>query len=373
VAEAGTLAAVAGNPISFARGAPAPELIPAAELAECAYAVALREGAAVFSYGPGGGYPPLREWVAARHGVEAGRVVLTIGGLLGFVLYAAQAQARRPGRVLVEAPTYDRPLKILARDRVEIVALAMDDEGLDPEALADELRRTTDPPSFLYTIPTFQNPSGRTLSSDRRRRIAELAAEHDLAVLEDDPYGLVRYEGEAPPSLHALAGDDLVTYTSSFSKTVAPGLRTGYFVLPAGEAQGFEERAVSTYISPPFPAQATIAEFLERGSFEPNLEHVCRELRARRDAMVAALERSFPSQASWSRPEGGYFLWLELGDRRDALDLAARAQKAGVGFVCGEAFFPSGSREGASSARLAFSYEPPARIREGIERLALLL
>jgi DNA-binding transcriptional MocR family regulator len=373
VAEAGTLAAVAGNPISFARGAPAPELIPAAELAECAYAVAEREGAAVFSYGPGGGYPPLREWVAARHGVEAGRVVLTIGGLLGFVLYAAQAQARRRGRVLVEAPTYDRPLKILARDGVELVPLAMDDEGLDPDALAHELRRTTDPPSFLYTIPTFQNPSGRTLSPDRRRRIAELAAEHDLAVLEDDPYGLVRYEGEAPPTLHALAGGHLVTYTSSFSKTVAPGLRTGYYVLPAGEAQGFEERAVSTYISPPFLAQATIAEFVERGCFEPNLERVRGELRARRDAMLAALERSFPGEASWSRPGGGYFLWLELGGGRDAPDLASRAADEGVGFVCGGDFFPSDSRAGTASARLAFSYETPERIREGIERLASLL
>jgi 2-aminoadipate transaminase len=256
---------------------------------------------------------------------------------------------------------------------VEIVPLAMDGEGLDPDALADELRRTSDPPSFLYTIPTFQNPSGRTLSSDRRRRIAELAAEHDLAVLEDDPYGLVRYEGKAPPSLHALSGGDLVTYTSSFSKTVAPGLRTGYFVLPARESQEFEERAVSTYISPPFLAQATIAEFLERDRFEPNLERVRRELRARRDAMVAALERSFPAEASWNRPEGGYFLWLELGGRRDALDLAARAERVDVGFVCGQAFFPSGSRAGASSVRLAFSYETPARIRDGIERLALLL
>jgi DNA-binding transcriptional MocR family regulator len=373
VAEAGTLAAVAGNPISFARGAPAPELIPAAELAECAYAVAQREGAAVFSYGPGGGYPPLREWVAARHGVEAGRVVLTIGGLLGFVLYAAQAQARRPGRVLVEAPTYDRPLKILARDGVEIVPLAMDDEGLDPDALADELRRTTDPPSFLYTIPTFQNPSGRTLSSDRRRRIVELAAEHDLAVLEDDPYGLVRYEGEAPPTLHALAGGDLVTYTSSFSKTVAPGLRVGYFVLPSGEARAFEERAVSTYISPPFLAQATISEFVARGRFEPNLGLVRAELQARRDAMLDALERAFPAEASWSRPEGGYFLWLELDDGRGARDLAGRAEAEGVAFVCGEDFFPSSSGGGVSSARLAFSYETPARIREGIDRLALLL
>ena len=126
---------MAASPISFARGAPAPELIPAAELADCAHAVALRDGARVFAYGPGGGYGPLREWVAGRHGVEPGRVVLTVGGLHGFVLYVAEALARRPGRVLVEGPTYDRPLKILARESAEVVPLDMDEEGLDPDAL----------------------------------------------------------------------------------------------------------------------------------------------------------------------------------------------------------------------------------------------
>ena len=225
--------------ISFARGAPAPELIPTAELADCAHAVALRDGAQVFSYGPGGGYGPLREWVAARHGVDPGRVVLTVGGLHGFVLYVAEALARRPGRVLVEGPTYDRPLKILARESIEVVALDMDEEGLDPDALERELRRTEDQPSFLYTIPTFQNPSGRTLSRERRLRVAEIAERHGLPVLEDDPYGLVRFEGEPVPTLHELVHGDLVTHTSSFSKTVAPGLRTGYFVLPATRSHGF--------------------------------------------------------------------------------------------------------------------------------------
>ncbi|MCS7007968.1 MAG: PLP-dependent aminotransferase family protein [Thermoleophilia bacterium] len=359
-------------PISFARGAPAPEFIPAAELADCAHAVALREGASLFSYGPGGGYGPLREWVAERHGVEPGRVVLTVGGLLGFVLYAAELLERRPGRVLVEAPTYDRPLKILAREGAEVVALPMDDEGLDPDGLERELRRRAAPPSFLYTIPTFQNPSGRTLSTERRRRIVELVAAHELPVLEDDPYGLVRYEGEPEPTLHELEGGRLVTYTSSFSKTVAPGLRTGYFVLPAGEAGGFEERAVSTYISPPFLAQATIAEFVARGRFEPNLAHVRAELRARRDAMLAALERVFPPGVSWSRPQGGYFLWLDLGSG-DASALAARAVEERVAIVEGAGFFPAGSRAGAAAARLAFSFESPSRIEEGVARLAALL
>lgn len=368
-----SLSEMSTTSISFARGAPALDLIPAAELAECAYAVAQREGAALFAYGPIAGYGPLREWVAARHGVDASRVVLTVGGLQGFGFYAAQQLARRPGRVLVEAPTYDRPLKILAREGAEIVPVRMDDEGLDPDALEAELGRASEPPSFLYTIPTFQNPSGRSLSVERRRRIVEIAVAHRLAVLEDDPYGLVRYEGDPLPTLHDLEGGELVSYTSSFSKTVAPGLRTGYFVLPAGTAAAFEERAVSTYISPPFPAQATIAEFIARGHFEPNLGRVCGELRVRRDAMTGALERSFPQGSAWSRPEGGYFVWLDLPDGVTTAELMTRAELAGVAFVRGADFFPRGSDLGGSSARLAFSYESSARIVEGVERLAALV
>jgi 2-aminoadipate transaminase len=359
--------------ISFARGAPSPALIPADELAECAHAAALREGASVFAYGPGSGYAPLREWVAARHGADPGRVVLTVGGLLGFALYLEEALARRPGRVLVEAPCYDRPLKLLAQRGVDVVALPMDDEGLDLDELRHELRRDSRPPSFLYTIPTFQNPSGRSLSIGRRRALAELAAEHDLPVLEDDPYGLVRFEGSPPPSVHELEGGRRVTYTSSFSKTVAPGLRTGYFVLPEPDAAGFEERAVSTYISPPFLMQAAIWEFIHGGRFEPNLHRVRTELRARRDAMLGALGRTFPQTASWNRPEGGYFLWLTFGDDTDTTELAARSADAGVGIVRGLDFFPPGSSLGTSSARLAFSYESPERITEGVERLARLL
>ena len=361
------------TPISFARGAPAPELVPAAELAECAYAVARREASTLFAYGPGGGYAPLREWVAARHGVDARRVVLTVGGLQGFAFYAAEQLERRPGRVLVEAPSYDRPLKILARERAEIVALPMDDEGLDPDALEAELRRGSEPPSFLYTIPTFQNPSGRSLSTERRRRIVEIVVAHRLAVLEDDPYGLVRFEGDAQPSLHDLEGGELVSYTSSFSKTAAPGVRTGYFVLPADTAASFEERAVSTYISPPILAQAAVFEFIARGHFEPNLVRVCGELRARRDAMTSTLERTFPPGSSWSRPQGGYFVWVELPNDVTTAELMARAEPAGVAFVRGEDFFPRGSGLGRSSARLAFSYESLARIVEGVERLAALV
>jgi 2-aminoadipate transaminase len=359
-------------PISFARGAPTPECLDPALVADCARAALERDGTTILSYGAGGGYGPLREVLAARHGVDPGRVFLTAGGLQGFVFYAAAQLAHKPGRVLVEAPTYDRPLKILAREGAEVVALPMDDEGLDLDALDAELRSGGDI-SFLYTIPTFQNPSGRTLGTERRARLVELALEHDLAVLEDDPYGLVRYEGEPPPALHELEGGSRVTFTSSFSKTVAPGLRVGYFVVGAELAAAYDDRAVSTYISPSLLPQAVVFELIESGGFEPNLERVRGLLRVRRDAMLGALDAAgLPGDVSWSRPEGGYFLWIELGTGVDSAALLPRATEAGVTFVKGADFFP-GASAGASAARLAFSYESPERIAQGVALLAGLL
>ena len=358
-------------PISFARGAPAPSCLDRGLLSDCARAALERDGTTILSYGTGGGYGPLRELLAERHGVDPARVFLTTGGLQGFVFYAAVQLARRPGRVLVEAPTYDRPLKLLGWQGVESVALAMDDEGLDPDALEAELERGGDV-SFLYTIPTFQNPSGRTLSEERRRRIAELCRKHGVDVLEDDPYCLVRYEGKAPPALHALEGGERVTFTSSFSKTVAPGLRVGWFVVPDDLRSAYDERAVSTYISPPLLPQAIVHELFARGGFEPNLERIRGILRAQRDAMLAALDDELAGRATWSRPEGGYFLWVDFGAGTDAGDLLGRASEAGVTFVRGADFFPAGEG-GAASARLAFSYEAPERIAEGVRILAGLL
>ena len=375
--------------ISFARGAPAPECLDAQLLADCARS-AIEGDPSVLGYGPGGGYGPLREWLGARHGVEPGRVLVTNGGLQGFVFYAEELLAERPGRVLVEAPTYDRPLKILARLGAEVVPVALDDEGLDPDALERAL--AAGETSFLYTIPTFQNPSGRTLSTERRRRVVELTQARGVPVLEDDPYGLVRYEGEPPPSLHELEGGGLVTYASSFSKTVAPGVRVGWFVAPAELAARLEARAVSTYISPPFLTQATVFELIDRGAFEPNLERIRGLLRTRRDAMLSALEASLAGEARWSEPQGGYFLWVDLPV--DAGELLARAEASGVTFVKGADFYPAQSRREASpsgifarsasasaaadpaqtnSARLAFSYASPSEIGSGVSTLASLL
>ncbi|TML72093.1 MAG: PLP-dependent aminotransferase family protein [Actinobacteria bacterium] len=347
--------------IALARGIPAPECLPVEELADCARAAVERDGTSVLSYGPVGGYAPLREWIAERHGVAPERVLLTNGSLQGFVFLA---QRFAGARVLVEQPTYDRPLKILRALGTEVVQLPMDDQGLDPDAVADALANGPRP-AFLYTIPTFQNPSGRTLSTERRRRLVEIARDHQLLVLEDDPYGLVRFEGTAPPSLFELEGGTHVAYSSSFSKTIAPGLRVGYFILPPELERELEAAAVATYITPVLLGQATVYEFLRRGNFDPNLRRVQDLLRLRRDAMLEALEAELSGLAEWRRPEGGYFLWLDLPQEIVASDLLANAEEAGVTFVDGRDFGGA-----PNTARLAYSYVSPDEVREGVRRLA---
>ena len=349
--------------ISFARGVPAPECIPLAELADCARAIVEHDGETVLSYGPVGGYQPLRNWIADRHGVDPARVLVTNGSLQGIVFLAERFAG---GRALVEEPTYDRPLKILAARGLDVTSLPMDDDGLDLDSLEHALRDGPKP-DFLYTIPTFQNPSGRTLTAERRRKVVELAREHELLVLEDDPYGLVRFEGDPLPTLFELDGGNRVAYSSSFSKTIAPGLRVGYFVLPAALERELEALAVATYITPALLGQGTAFEFLRRGNLEPNLERVRRLLRERRDAMLEALEREVFA-ARWSRPEGGYFVWLELPDDIDAAALLERVEQVGVTFVKGADF--GGAK---NTARLAFSFVSTEEIREGVRRLGTLV
>jgi DNA-binding transcriptional MocR family regulator len=268
-------------------------------------------------------------------------------------------------RVLVERPTYDRPRKILVAAGVELGEIPVDADGLDVDAAELALEGPT---AFLYTIPTFQNPTGSTLSANRRGRLAELVRSRRLPVLEDDPYGLVRFEGDPLPSVFELEGGVDVMYSSSFSKTIAPGLRVGYAVVPEALASELEDLVASTYITPALLAQATVYEFLRRGLFEPNLERVRGLLRARRDAMLEALDRELAGRARWNRPEGGYFLWLELPEGGDAAELLTRASEGGVTFVPGVDF---GGQP--NSMRLAFSFVSPAEIDEGVRRLARLL
>ena len=210
------------------------------------------------------------------------------------------------------------------------------------------------------------------MSVERRRRLAELAAERNLLVLEDDPYGLVRYDGDPLPSVFELAGSEQFAYCSSFSKTVAPGVRVGWYVLPQQLAAEIEALAVSTYISPPYLSQATVLEFLRRESFGPNLERINGLLRERRDAMLDALARELPEDATFTRPEGGYFVWVELPSGPPSSELLVEAEEAGVTFVKGTDFFPGG-RGGEHALRLAFSFVSPEEITEGVSVLGGLV
>lgn len=349
------------NQISLARGVPAPDCLPEEELADCARAILESDGATVLSYGSGAGYMPLREVIAGWHGVDPARVVLTNGGLQGFVLLCQHFG--RGATVFVESPTYDRPLKILTETGLNTVPVAMDDEGVIPAALQKALELYPNP-AFIYLIPTFQNPSGRTLSLERRREIVAIAEKAGVKILEDDPYGKVRFDGEALPSLFDLA-PDTVMYASSFSKTVSPGLRVGWYVLPTDIAEMITARATSTYITPVQLGEAVIYEFIRRGNYEPNIEKVNGLLKERRDAMLTALEKYLPT-SKWSKPEGGYFVWLELPEGTDAKEILESAE--GVTAVLGSDFGGA-----ANTIRLAYSYVSPEEIDTGIERLAAAL
>jgi 2-aminoadipate transaminase len=351
--------------ISFARGMPGPDLLPIAAFGDCAREALERDGATALQYGPPGGYPPLKGWVAEQHGVDPARVIVTNGSLQGFA-FTARHFVQSGSRFFVEAPCYDRSLSILRKLGAEVEQVELADDGLDVDALAGSLR-TGD---VVYTIPTFQNPSGRTLSLENRRRLLDLAAERGAFIFEDDPYGMLRFEGEPIPRLFELSGGTTI-FLSSFSKTVAPGIRTGYLILPEDLVSPIEELVLSNYVSPAIFVEAALLEFLTSGRFEPNLEAVRDGLRLRRDSMLAALEREMPEGARWNEPEGGYFLWLDLPVGVAGDSLLARAGEEEVAFIKGADFFFH--RGGDESARLAFSFATPPEIEEGIVRLGRLV
>jgi DNA-binding transcriptional MocR family regulator len=339
----------AAGTISLARGVPSPDLLPLAELEECAAEAIRRDGRVALNYGPPGGYGPLREWLAERHGVRPSQVLATPGSMLGLNLLVAElVEVGTP--VGVDPTTYDRALRSLRGAGARLVAPG-------------------EPAQVRYVQPTFHNPTGTTLTLAERETLVDAAIREGTLLIEDEPYGLLRFEGERLPTVSELlrrrGADELAVYSCSFSKSVAPGLRVGYLVLPEALAGRVEARVLATYVSPPTLAQAQLFAFLDRGLLEPHLERSTRGLRERRDALVAALAEHLPG-ATWTAPEGGYFLWAELPD--DAQSLLARAREQGVAFEPGAGFASFGGFERA--ARLAFSWETPDALREGVRRLA---
>ena len=349
--------------ISFARGAPAPEALSADLVASCAQAALAEDGVRILSYGTGEGYPPLREYLAERHGVTPDRVFITNGSLQGFV-FLLETLLETGDSVAVEAPTYDRALLQLSLHGMQTMPIPMHADGLDVDALAG-LCDSGAVPKLLYTIPTFQNPSGATMSLDKRRALVELAERHGFLILEDDPYGELRFEGDPLPRLVEIGGPERVLFTSSYSKTVAPGLRVGYIVVPADLRAKLAAIASRTYISPSLLSQAVIHRICVDGHIEGNVRKVTDLMRERRDAMVAGLGH-FPPDTTCSRPHGGFFCWMELPHGLSADALFPEAERAGVLYVKGSDCFLVG---GESTLRLAYSGVSPEDIAEGMARL----
>lgn len=353
--------------IAFARGVPAPEMLPVDELRAAATRAFDRDPVRVLSYGTGGGWDPLRARLAADHAVDPSRVIVTPGSLQGFALLAEVLARRardegRTARVIVEQPTYDRPLLLLRRLGIDVVGVAQDDGGVDVDRLEAAMAEGAD---LAYLIPTYQNPSGATLDDGRRDAVVAAAQRHGVLVLEDDPYGLLHFDEPAPARISSRSSEAPLAFSGSFSKTVAPGLRVGWLVLPEELAAPVATLANDTYISTSFLGQATVEEFLAAGCFEPNVERARGLLRERRDAIVGALGEHLP-EATFVTPDGGYFIWIRLPDGLDGGAVARAAGEHGVSFVPG-ASFGAGCE---SYVRLAFSSPPLDQLDEGVRRVA---
>ncbi len=268
------------SPISFARGAPSLDIMPSEALRAAAERVLRDDPAGALSYGPGFGYGPLREWIADRHGVEPARVVLFNGSLeAGLMLFDHLIHPGDP--VIVEAPSYDRTLLALDARGAELFAVPLQSDGIDVAALQFALESGFEP-TFAHIIPNFHNPAGCTLSQDKRDRLLELASEYDFVIFEDDPYRDVRFEGEELPTMLSRDTDERVVYASSFSKTIAPGVRVGYLIGPEDLMAAMTKQAVNTYISPNMLAQAIVGEFCRSGAIGESIDGV--KLRAARAA-----------------------------------------------------------------------------------------
>jgi 2-aminoadipate transaminase len=352
--------------ISFARGAPSADILPAEAVRHAAARALEQDWERALSYGGGGGHPALAEWIAERHAVEPEQVMITNGSLEAGAMLFSHLLA--PGdRVAVEQPSYDRTLLLLGQLGVELVPIPLEADGLSIDAL--ERAREGGPLKLLHAIPNFHNPAGCTLSGVKRRALVELAAEHGFWLFEDDPYRELPFEGEPQPTMLSLDPSERVIHASSFSKTVSPGVRVGYLAGPADEIAALSARANQTYISPNMLAESIVFELCRSGALAENIEFVKDALRQRRDALVEALRERVP-EAEFVVPGGGYFLWLDLPEDVDTVSLLASAAEEGVAFVAGPDFMLEG---GNSSLRLSFASVPPERIGEGVRRLAAAL
>jgi 2-aminoadipate transaminase len=351
-------------PISFARGAPSLDIVDVEGLREAARLAFENDPAGTTAYGTSVGYVPLREWIASQHGVPVEQVLVTNGSMQADA-FLFQLLVQAGDAVIVESPTYDRTLLNLRNRGADVRMVALEEDGISTDELETVLSEALHP-KLAHIIPNFQNPAGYTLSAAKRARLLELAVEHDFTIFEDDPYVAIRFEGEPIDSMFSQDDSGRVVYASSFSKTVCPGIRVGYLVGPQAVIKQIQTIATNTYISPNMVAQSIVNQFARSGRMDGAIATVKTALRERRDAVCAALERELP-EARFARPQGGYFMWVELPAEIDVAELEKAAAQREVQFVKGTDFLLEGGR---NTLRLAYSGVTPEQIDEGITRLA---
>jgi 2-aminoadipate transaminase len=366
--------------ISFAGGLPAAEAFPLAEVEAACHHVLSEHGRTALQYGATEGYLPLRELLVrhmSRYGVQAtpDNVLITCGAQQGLDLVGRLLI--NPGdHVVTEEPTYLGALQAFTSNQAQYLPVPIDGEGMGLAGLEDALRRG---PKFVYVLPNFQNPAGVTLSLERRHRIVELASHYGAPIVEDDPYGQLRYEGEHLPPLVRLASEGRggrpfragVLYLGTLSKILGPGLRIGWVVAPEDVIRKLVQLKQGCDLQTSTFGQMVAYETARDGFLDRHVRRLRVIYGERREAMLGAMASHFPEGVRWTRPQGGLFLWVTLPRGLDSSNLLGRALMKKVAFVPGSPFFPGGN--GADTMRLNFSYCAPDRIEEGIARLGAVI
>ena len=372
--------------ISFAGGLPAPDVFPVQRFEEACRKVLAEQAALALQYGATEGYTPLRELLAnnmARYGIKANveNVLITSGSQQALDLIG-KLFINAGDRVLVEAPTYLGALQAFNVYGAEYVSVPSDDNGLCTDLLEQPLRSG---PKFMYVLPNFQNPAGTTLSASRRHDLVLLADKYGIPIVEDDPYGQLRYEGEHLPSLVVLDHENVrrdsgysignVIYLSTFSKTLAPGLRLGWIVAPPEVISKLAQLKQGADLHTSTFTQFVAYEVACDGFLDKHVKLIRQVYRERRDVMLQALQEFFPPAVTWTHPQGGLFLWVTLPEGLDMKAVFNSAIEQNVAFVPGDSFYArdlhnNDLAEGSRHMRLNFSNADPEQIREGIRRLS---
>jgi DNA-binding transcriptional MocR family regulator len=373
----GELLALAGKPemYNFSSGFPAEELFPLRELEEVNRAVLLKEGRQAVQYGSSAGYLPLREQIAARMkkvfraDCTAEQIFITSGSQQGLSLLA-QLFLNRGDVVLVESPTYLGAINAFQLCGPKFVEVPTDEQGIIPEAL-EEILHTTERVRMMYVIPEFQNPTGVTWTMERRRAVMEIVNRYDFPVLEDNPYGELRYDGETMPSLKSMDTKGNVIFLGSFSKILMPGLRVGWIVAEPEILEKLNLLKQNVDLQCSSYAQRQVSYFMDLFDLDAHVSRLKELYRKRRTLLYDAIQKYFPAGVTATYPEGGLFLWVTLPEGMDAKALAPKAAARKVAYVPGAPFYPNGGH--GNHLRLNFSTMQEDRIVEGVKLLGQLL